>query len=160
MAQSFVAAVIDLYQSIPEIAFGGAGTRPPLYLGQAPQVKSTDQQRPPYVVLYDNGFRPEFDNSKGGIERGEIRLEVYALKLDDPTEISVDRIVRAMKYGGQAPGLAAGLDFGAFVLTGFSYKIELRRTREQRSYAGFNHQGARVHKCELTYAVILGLAAS
>lgn len=157
MATSLVASVIDLYNSISATHFGG--TRPPVYLGESPPVASGGaQQRPPYVVLNDDGFRPEFDSSFGGIERGDIRLEVYALKLDAVGEVTVDSIVRGIKWGGSAPSAKAGLDFGAFALTGYNYKIHLLRTLERRSYAGFDYQGQRVHKCELNYACVLGLS--
>jgi len=158
MATSLVSAVIDLYNSIPAGTFGGA-TRPPIFMGKAAQTTAAAvQQRPPYVVLYDESQRPEFDSSFGGIERGELRLEVFAVPLGAASGISVDSIVAAVKWGGSNPAAKAGLDFGAFVLSGYNYKIQIQRTREQRSYAGFDFEGQRVHKCELRYAVILGLS--
>jgi hypothetical protein len=161
MAKSAVSSLIDLYNSIGATHFGG--TRPPIYMGEAaPTTGAGAQQRPPYVVLSDEGFRPEFDSSAGGIEPGEIRLEVFALKLDDASGVTVDSVVRAIKWGGSAPSAKAGFDWGAFSFAAGSYlyKISMRRTLERRSYAGFDYQGARVHKCELRYAVTVGVSPS
>lgn len=147
-----------MYDGIPADAFGG--TRPPIFLGKVPQTTAAAaQQRLPYVCLTDLGFRPEFDSSAGGIERGEIRLEVFALKLGgEPDEPSVDRIADALKWGGATPKYKKGLDFGAIALTGYTYPVHLMRKSERRDYAGFDYQGARVHMCELRYAVMLGLS--
>lgn len=164
MATSVVGAVIDLYNSINAAHFGG--TRPPIFLGEAAQTTTTGaQQRVPYVVLYDDGIVPTFDSSYGGVEAGAIRLEVFALKVAAVGEVTLDSIVAGMKYGGTAPSAKLGLDFGAFTLTGYRYKISLRRTREQYSYAGFTTQGpngetARVHKCALAYRIVTGLSPS
>lgn len=162
MASSAIASLFDLYNSITASAFGGS-TRPPLHMGEAAAVTTTGTQlRPPYVVLYDEGFRPQFNSSVGGIETGEIRLEVFALKLDASNEVTVDTIVKGIKWGGSEPQAKAGFDFGAFsfAVGSYLYKIHLRRTLEQRSYAGFDYQNQRVHKCELRYECLVGLSPS
>lgn len=162
MAKSAVSSLIDLYNSITAAHFGGS-TRPPIHLGEAPAVTAAGAQlRPPYVVLYDEGFRPEFNSSKGGVETGEIRLEVFALSLDAASGITVDSITRAILYGGSAPGSAAGFDWGTFSFESgsYRYKVHLRRTFYRRSYAGFDYQGARVHKCEIRYECKVGISLS
>lgn len=159
MASSAVASLIDLYNSINATHFGG--TRPPIYLGEAaPVTGASAQQRPPFVVLFDEGFQPEYNSSSGGVETGEVRLEVYALKLDDTSGVTVDSIVRGIKFGGAAPASKSGFDFGTFSFAAGSYlyKIHMRRIHEKRSYAGFDYQGARVHKCELRYECKTGLS--
>lgn len=160
MATSVVGAVLDLYNSIATAHFG-ASTRPPIFLGEAPPVSSAGaQQRVPYVVLYDESTVPTFDSSYGGIEAGTIRLEVFAQKLGAAAgEITVDSIVLAVKYAGLPPASKAGLDFGNFTLTGYLSKISLKRTKEQRSYAGFlDHESKRVHKCVLAYRIVTQLS--
>lgn len=162
MAKSAVASLIDLYNSITASHFGGS-TRPPIYLGESPQVTSAGaQQNPPYVVLYDEGFRPEFNSSGGGIETGEVRLEVFALKLDAASDITVDSIVRAILYGGSAPSAKAGFDWGTFSFESgsYRYKVHLRRTFYRRSYAGMDYQGQRCHMAEIRYECVVGISTS
>ena len=159
MATSVVSSVIDLYNSISATHFGG--TRPTIFLGEAAQVTSAGaQQRPPFVVLYDEGMQPTYDSSNGGIEAGVLRLEVYALKVNDTTGVTVDTIVAGIRWGGSAPGIKAGFDWGTFTLTGYLSKISLKLTKHSTTYAGFNHEGQRVHKCELVYRVVAGLSAT
>lgn len=159
MATTLVEAVQDLYDSISAATFGGAD-RPPIHMGEAPQRTPTSTPLvPPYVVLYDEGFRPEFNSSAGGIENGDIRFEVFAVPMSG-SGVTVDSITAALKWGGSGPASKAGMDWGAFTLTGYNYKVSLRRTLERRSYSGLDHNGDRVHKCEIRYAVILGLNAS
>jgi hypothetical protein len=160
VAKSAVSALFDLYNSIAAANFGGT-TRPTLFMGEAAQTTAAAApQRVPYVVLFDEGFRPEFDSSSGGHEMGEIRLEVYALKLDDASGVTVDSVVRGIKWGGSAPASKAGFDWGtlAFAAGSYLYKIHLKRTFERRSYAGFDQDNARVHKCELRYECVTGVS--
>ena len=161
MAKSAVSSLVDLYNSISATHFGG--TRPTLFLGEAAQTTSAAAaQRVPYVVLFDEGVRPEFESSAGGREMGKIRLEVYALKLDHTSGVTVDSITRGIKYGGSAPNVKAGFDWGTFSFESgvYLYKIHLKRVFERRSYAGFDQDGARVHKCELHYECVAGVPPS
>jgi hypothetical protein len=157
MATTVVSAVLELYNSISAAHFGG--TRPPIWLNQAPKTDTAGSQlRPPYVILYDDGLRPEFDSSLGGIERGELRIEVYANKVEATGEITVNSITNGILYGGGNPNAKLGLDFGALPLTGFKYRINLMRTYDRTRYAGFDDKDVqRVHVRELRYAVIVGL---
>lgn len=158
MPSSVVSAVQAVYATIPAAAFGG--TRPPLYLGESPQTTAAGaQQRPPYGVLYDDGQQPTFDSSFGGVEAGAIRLEFFAIKLDAVGEVTLDSIARGAKYANRPPSDRAGLDWCRLPLSGSLYPVSLKRTREQRSYAGFDYQGQRVHKLLLEYRVVAGLAA-
>jgi len=148
MATSVVAGLMDLYETISASHFGG--TRPRIYLDSAPAVDETGAQlRVPYVVLHDRGAVPTYHSSFGGTESGELVLEVFGTTL-----ALVDTYVSAIKYGGSAPSAKAGLDFGSITLTGHLKRVELRRVKETRSYAGFNQASARVHKCELVYKCI------
>ena len=169
MAKSGVSSLLDLYNSIAAAHFGGE--RPQIFLGQAPPTKAdASQQRVPFTVLFDEGFRPDFESDHGGAELGVIRLEVFAFDLDAATGVSVDSIVRAIKWGGQAPENRAGFDWGQFSLeVGSRYEpVHLRRVFEQRSYTGWQidrpgeptRSPARVHKCELRYEVLLGILSS
>lgn len=155
-----VAAVLELYGSISASAFGG--TRPPIWLNQAPQTDTDgSQRRPPYVILYDEGIRPEFDSSFGGIERSEIRLEVYANKVEATGEITCNSVANGILWGGSAPNAHAGLDFGVLPLTGYRYRVNLMRTYDRTRYAGFlDKDGKRVHVREVRYALIVGLSPS
>lgn len=157
MATTVVSAVLELYNSINATHFGG--TRPPIWLNQAPKTDTAGSQlRPPYVVLYDDGLRPEFDSSLGGIERGELRIEVYANKVEAAGEITVNSVTNGILYGGGNPNDRDGLDFGPLPLSGFKYQINLMRTYDRTRYAGFEDKDAqRVHVRELRYSVIVGL---
>lgn len=160
MATSAVSALFDLYNAIPVAAFGGSA-RPPLRLGSmSPTSPTGAQQRVPYVVLKDQGFRPEFNSSSGGIENGQFTVEVYAQPLGAPSGLSVDSIVLGLKYGGSTPEAKSGFDWGSIAITGYLYGISIRRTREQREYAGFDVDGQPVHKCTLTYECVTGLNPS
>ncbi len=154
-----VAAVLELYNSIPASAFGG--TRPPIWLNQAPRTDSAGSQlRPPYVILYDDGLRPEFDSSFGGIERGTLRIEVYANKIEASGEITCNSVANGILWGGADPNDRDGLDFGALPLTGYRYEVNLMRTLDRTRYAGFQDRNdQRVHVREIQYAVIVGLKA-
>lgn len=157
MATSVPAAVIALYETISATHFGG--TRPPIYLNQAPRTDTDgSQRRPPYVILYDDGLRPEYDSSFGGIVRGDVRLEAYANKVEATGEITVNSIVNGFRYGGGDPADRAGLDFGALPLTGVTYAIHLMPVSDQTRYAGFEDKdGKRVHVREIRYQVIYGI---
>jgi hypothetical protein len=161
MAKSAVKSLIDLYNSIAAVHFGGS-ERPPIFLGKVAQTTSTaTQQRVPYVCLHDeSGFRTDYDSSSTGIEKGEIKLEVFALKLDDATAVSVDSIVRGIRFGGAPPASKAGWDWGSFSFESgtYFYKVSLRHLSNKRDYAGFDYQSARVHKCELRYECIIGIS--
>jgi hypothetical protein len=165
MAKSAVKSLIDLYNSIGVAHFGGS-ERPPIFLGKVPQTTSTaTQQRVPYVCLHDDSFRPEYDSSSTGIEKGEIRLEVFAMKLDDASGITVDSIARAIRFGGSPPASKAGFDWGSFSFESgtYFYKVSLRHLSNRRDYAGFTTQGpsgesGRVHLCELRYECIIGIS--
>lgn len=161
MAKSAVSSLIDLYNSIGAAHFGG--TRPPIYLGNVPSTDSAGvQQRVPYVVMFDEGFRPEYSSDASAVETGAIRLEVYAVSVDAASGVTLDSIVRGIKFGGSAPSSKAGWDWGSFTFASGSYlyKISLKRTFERRDYAGFDYQGSRVHKCELRYECKTGLSIS
>jgi hypothetical protein len=155
-ALSAVKAAIDLYNSIDATAFGGT-TRPPIHLDQQPATTSTGaQRRVPYAVLRDNGFAPEFQSNAGGIEKGTLIIELYAEVLDTETAgvVTVDKMTRAVKYGGSAPGAKAGFDWGTLTITGYLRGVSLRRVKEQRAYAGFNFNSQPVFKCTLTYEAV------
>lgn len=160
MATSVPAAVIELYGTISATHFGG--TRPPIYLNQAPKTDTdASQRRPPYVIVYDEGLRPEYDSSFGGIAKGELRIEVYARKLEATGEITVNSVTNGLRYGGGDPADRLGLDFGTLPFTGVTYSIHLMPTYDRTSYAGFeDYEGKRVHVRELRYQVIYGIKAT
>lgn len=156
MATNAVKAAIDLYNSLDATLFGGA-TRPPIQLDEQPVTGTTGaQRRVPYAVLKDNGFVPEFQSDASAVEKGTIVVELYAELLDTDASgvVTVDKMAAAVKYGGAAPGAKLGFDWGTLTLTGYVRPVSLRRTREQRNYAGFNFNGQPVHKCTLTYEVV------
>lgn len=160
MAKSAVSSLIDLYNSISATHFGG--TRPNIYLGEAAPVTSAGAtQRPPFCVLYDDGFKPSYNSSAGGTELGTIRIEAFARDLDAASGVSVDSIVRGIRFGGSAPGVKAGFDWGTFSFENGSYlyKVHLKLVLERRSYAGFlDHESKRVHKAELRWECVVGLS--
>lgn len=162
MATTVVSAVFDKYNALTATLFGGT-VRPPLQLDEQPATGTTGaQRRVPYVVLKDNGFVPEFQSDGRAIEKGVLVFELYAEVLDTDTSgvVTVDKMALAIKYAGGAPSARLGFDWGTLTITGYTYPISLRRTREQRGYAGFNFNGQPVHKCTLTYEAIAGLKAS
>ena len=162
-ALSPIAAIRDLYNSITATTFGGT-TRPPISLGDAPQTTTTGTQlRPPYCVIRDSGFVPEFNSGSGGIEKGNVDIEVYADKLDGTGEPTVDSIVRAIKWGDSGkPEDKEGFDWGqlTFDAAGQYYSVSLRRTREKREYVALGITGQRTHKATLSYEITIGLIAS
>ena len=162
-ALSAIAALRDLYNSISATTFGGT-TRPPIYMGEAPATNTGGtQQRPPYCVLRDSGFAPEFQSNTSGIEKAGIDLEIYADKLDGADEVTVDSIARAVKWGDSGiPEDKQGFDWGelTFDVAGNYYSISIRRTRERREYVALGVSGQRVHKCTLSYEVTIGLKPS
>ena len=160
MAENINLTVIEKYESIDASHFGG--TRPPIYLGEATSRQPTVNtiQRLPYVILYNDGFTPVFDSSYGGVENGMMRIEAYHTTIDDVSGVTLDKIVRAIKWGGSAPGSRAGLDFGSFTMTGYYYVISFKRTRENTEYAGYEFQAKRVYRTKLEYKVCLGLKPS
>lgn len=160
MATSVPAAVIELYGTISATHFGG--TRPPIYLNEAPQTDTDgSQRRPPYVILSDDGFRPEYDSSFGGIAKGDIRIEVYALKLEASGEITVNSITNGLRYGGGDPADRDGIDFGALPLTGVLYPVHLMPTSDRTRFSGLlDKDGKRIHVRELRYQVIYGINAT
>lgn len=162
-ALSPIAAIRDLYNSITATTFGGT-TRPPISLGDAPQTTTTGTQlRPPYCVIRDSGFVPEFNSGSGGIEKGNVDIEVYADKLDGTGEPTVDSIVRAIKWGDSGvPANKGGFDWGTLVFdTSGKYRsVSLRRTREKREYVALGVTGQRVHKATLSYEVTVQLNAT
>lgn len=153
-----VSAVLELYNSLNASVFGG--TRPPIWLNEAPRTDTAGSQlRPPYVVLYDEGLRPEFDSSFGGIERGTLRLEVFARYIEQSGQISCNSVANGILWGGGAPGARLGLDGGTLPLTGYRYQIHLLRTLDRTRYAGFHDKDdQRVHVREIQYAVIAGIS--
>lgn len=161
MATSAISALFDLYASIPAAAFGGT-VRPPIRLGVMSQTTTTGtQQRVPYVVIKDQGFRPEFNSSSGGIKNGQFTVEVFAAQLSADAGVSVDSMVLAIQYAGGTPAQKQGFDWGTLTITGFQYGISIKPVRDgPREYAGFNYDGQPVHKCTLTYECITGLKPS
>lgn len=162
MAKSAVSSLRDLYNSIAAGAFGGT-TRPPIFLGSVPTKDASGaDQRVPYTEMTDEGFRPEYSSDGSAVETGTILLRVYAVDLDAASGVTVDSIVRAIKFGGSAPPVKAGFDWGSFTFAAgsFLYKISLRRLSERRDYAGFNYNQSRVHMCELRYECKVGLNLS
>jgi hypothetical protein len=161
MAKSPISSIIALYNSIDATHFGG--DRPPIYLGSVPQVTAAgQQQRIPFVCIKDDGFRPDYDSSAGGVETGEVRLEVYAAKVDAVGEVTLDSIVRAIRFGGLPPGSKAGFDWGnfSFEVASHYYKVSLKFLSHRRDYAGFNFDGQRAHLAELRYECKAGLSAT
>jgi hypothetical protein len=166
MPTSPITAVFRLWDLFALSKWGASVTEaPPLFMGEAAQTKyDTTQQRVPYGVLYDDGLEPTYDSSYGGTEAGVIRLELFALKLDNPTGITVEGMVRCVRWGAAPPREKRGFDFATLDLEGCYYPISLKLTREQRAYAGFttkgpNGESARVHKAILTYRLVVGLNA-
>lgn len=162
MAISVISALLELHASIAAGAFGGV-TRPPMWLDSAPQTNAAGEQvrvANGYFVIHDDGFKPTYDSSFGGTEAGQIRVEAFAIPLGAASGISVDSLVAGLKFGGYTPAQKAGFDHGAFSITGYNYKISLKRKLEKRGYAGFDIDSKRVHRCELTYAIVIGLSAT
>jgi hypothetical protein len=167
MGASVVSAAIQLYGTLPASAFGGGVTeRPPIFLGEAAPTKAGPipgiQQRVPYAILFDDGIELTADSSFGGTKGGTLRLQLFALKLDHPTGVTADSFARAVQYANRPPKDRAGFDFGRLPVEGCLYAISLKPLKEQRSYAGFTTKGpddesARVHLCELTYRVVVGV---
>jgi hypothetical protein len=152
MATTIPLAVIELYETISESAFGG--TRPPIYFDQAPQTGGDSAAlQLPYVLLFDEGFRPEFFGKFDGVEKGEIRLEIYAAEAETTATIG-----DAILWGGGAPGARDGLDFGELPLTGYRYKVNLMRTYDRTRYTrSLARAGQRVHVRELRYQITFGI---
>lgn len=154
MANSPLAAAMSLYESLSEGLFPSAA-RPPVYLDKAPEVASGSQLRTPYVVVTDGGLQPEGRSDYGGPEAGSLTLQVFARSLGD-----VDLIVKAVKFGGREPEAKAGLDNSTLPIDPPYAPVSLIRTRERRSLAGYDHEGQRVHSCEVEYAVTVELLAA
>jgi hypothetical protein len=164
-----ITAVFRLWDLFAAPKWGPGVTEfPPLFLGEAAQTKpDASQQRVPYGVLYDDGLEPTYDSSFGGTEGGTFRLELFALKLDAASGISVGSMVRCVRWGNAPPAEKRGFDFATLPLhtDGCFYPVSLKLTKEQRAYAGFttkgpNGESARVHKAILTYRLVVGLNAS
>jgi hypothetical protein len=160
VAQNINMAIQDKYETINASHFGG--TRPEIFFGEAtsrtPTINSI--QRLPVVIIYNMGFVPVFDSSYGGVENGTIRIEIYSTVIDAASGVTLDKITRAIKWGGSAPSARAGFDFGSFTMTGYYYVINFRRVRELSEYAGYEYQGNRVYRSTLEYKVVLGLKPS
>jgi len=154
MPVSIPHAVMERYDSLPHGAFPH-GHRPPIYLGEAPISSAGDRVRPPYVVVTDQGSRPEYQSDGGAVELGRVQLEVYAVELGQ-----VDQIVLALRFGGQPPAARAGLDWAMLPLDAPYTPTHLMRVSEQRGYAGWDYQGRRVHYCRLDYEATVTLEAS
>jgi hypothetical protein len=156
MAASVVSAVRDKWAGLTAALFPGSAV-PPLYFDYVPAADSSGvQERPLYGVLRDDtGFAPEYQSDFGGIEVGELTVEVYA-----DTLAAVDQAVKAVKWNGLAPSSRNGLDFCTLSLTSPYYPIVLKRVKERRAYAGFNYLGQPAYACFLTYACVTGVTAT
>jgi hypothetical protein len=105
---------------------------------------------PPYLVLHDDGFSPEFDFEYNPVfDPWAIRFEVYGLTL-----ASVDAIVNVVKYNGGSLTNQQGMDFAdSLPLTGSVLKESLR-TNERRFQEAMRDGSAQlVFRCTLTYRV-------
>lgn len=155
MAFSVAHAIIQKYESLSASIFPD-GVRPPIYFGEAPIASGGAMVRPPYVIIRDEGTRPEDNVSDAGaVEVGRVHLEVYALELG-----TVDAIVKAIRFGGQPPGNRAGLDWGTLSLDSPYTHMHLRRIIERRDYAGWDYESRRVHTCRIDYEAMISLEAS
>ena len=159
MASSWVAAAIDLYESLSAANFPG-GTRPPVYFDQAPEATAAGAQLyPPYVVVRDaSGLAPEYQSDLGGIEVGTLELEVYAGTLAD-----ADAAAKAVKWNGGDPVDHLGFDWGTLAIDAPSYFVSLRRVSERRALAGYGRAAdgtvRRTHLVTLTYELTQGIDA-
>jgi hypothetical protein len=130
---------------------------PALYFGDAPPADGPTQIYPPYVVLMDDGMRPEYNFTLENVmEPDEVVFMVYASTL-----AAVDAIVQQIKYNGMPVSARAGYDFGSLPSLVVPYReMEMKRTNERRfvaSVQGTGKTGQRVHGCELRYLVTLFL---
>jgi len=153
MATSVIHAVMERYDALPPAVFPG-GVRPPIYLGEAPVSSAGAMLRPPYVVITDQGTRPEYTSDAGAVETARVQVEVYAVELG-----AVDQIVLAVRFGGQPPGQRAGLDWAALTFGPPYAPTHLMRAAEQRGYAGWDYESRRVHYCRLDYEATVTLEA-
>ncbi len=146
---SIIAAVISKYESLTAANFPGS-SRPPIYLDQAPLTDSSGaQERPPYVILRDNGQVPSYEFERTTIEVCEFVLEVYYASLAD-----VDTAVTAIKRNGGAVGAGSGFDYGTLSdLTSPRSTHEVRRVKETRRLSSLDYSGNRVHVAILEYRV-------
>ncbi len=149
---SVIAAVEEVYNALSAAPFPG-GVKPRIYFDQPPLVDGV-QVRPPYVVLIDRGGVPQFDMERNAIESGGFALDVFA-----DTLAACDQIVKAAKYGGQGPGLGAGIDFAVLPLNPPAYPMRVVRGSEQRSVAGVGVDGQRTHRCTVEYTTVVEVRA-
>lgn len=148
---SVISAVITKYNALTAANFPSS-TVPPIYLDQAPLTDSAGaQERPPYVILRDNGQVPTGEFERTTFEACDFVMEVYYESLAD-----VDSAVLAIKRNGGAVGSGSGFDFGTLSdLTSPRSTHEIRRTRERRALAAQDLTGKRIHVCYLEYRVVV-----
>lgn len=117
---SVTGAVIARYE-----AFTIAATVP-VWFHEAPASASL-----PYVVLQDDGTRPEYDFEYNPVETTALRFEVYHTSL-----ASADAVASAIRYNGGGVADGDGMDFAdALDLTGQTFK-RMERKSEQRFVEG------------------------
>ena len=146
---SIISAVMSKFNALTEANFPDS-SRPQIYLDQAPLTDASGtQERPPYVILRDNGQVPTGEFERTTFEACDFVMEVYYESLAD-----VDTAVTAIKRNGGAVGSGSGFDFGTLSdLTSPRSTHEIRRTRERRALAGMDLTGKRIHVCYLEYRV-------
>jgi hypothetical protein len=148
---SAVAACRTKYLALTAANFPSS-TRPNVYFDEVPAKDGGgNAQRPPFVVIKDNGTTPSYEFERSARETTEIDFEVYAAELGD-----VDTIVNAIRYNGGSVSAGSGFDFGTFsgLASGLTTH-EIKRVREQRFQAGFGVSGQLIHGCRLSYRVTL-----
>lgn len=157
--QSIIKACIDKFAALDAANFPG-GSRPALYFDEAPAVNASGAQVQPttagYCVLKDEGQ----DVTVMGFERQTNEACQFVIEVYYPDLGDVDTAVLALKRNGGTADQALGFDFGT--LSGLSSPrgtFEIVRTREQRSFAGKGKTGVPVHRCRVSYRVVVQEAA-
>jgi hypothetical protein len=143
MADSVVAAAITKFGTL------GFTPRPAIYFDDVPLTDNTGAQiYPPYVVVKDNGTRPEAIEAGAVMDTTDITFECYGVTL-----ALADAIAEGVKYSTGAVQDRLGFDYGTLpALTNGSLNV-IRRAGERRTMAGLTKEGGRAHMVEIRYEV-------
>ena len=151
-ADSVIKAVEDFISGLNASLFPG-GTIPSVWLDEAPQQNTPNSQaQPPYIIISDDGDKPQWDFETSAIIKGSFTLEAYALNLDD-----ADSIMKAILWNGAPSSSRRGLAFATLTLNAQLYSMAVTPTRGQRKYSGMNYQGKRVHFTSQSFDTQVGL---
>lgn len=144
------AAVISRYEALTASNFPSS-TRPRIDFGDAAQVASGTQIRPPYVVLRDEGRDVKvLDFERNNLTTVKFAFEVYAASLDD-----VNTTVAAIRWNGGTVGAGSGFDHGTLSdLTSPKSTHQILPTAAPELLTErLDKDGVRVHGAVLRYAV-------